>query len=166
MPRARGSKNRETLEREKAERIAAARAEFAKNAPAIDYAASYDSLDVMEKVVRHFYLRALIEQSMGKDTDWNMVDTLMMKALTAAKDVARYRHATLSAVRLAGDLTATMATGSLDEVIAKLKDELRALDPGLLRQVMDLGVPLGIENRLPITVTGEPEDETGGGTLN
>jgi hypothetical protein len=70
MPRARGSKNRKTLDREKADRIAAARAELAKNAPAIDYAASYDSLDVMEKDMRHFCLRALIEEKMG---NWNAV---------------------------------------------------------------------------------------------
>ena len=72
--RVRGSKNRKTLEREKVKRITAARAELANNAPPIDFAASFDSLDVMEKVMRHFYLRALIEERMGSQTDWNAVE--------------------------------------------------------------------------------------------
>jgi hypothetical protein len=129
MPRAKGSKNRRTLEREKAERIAAARAELAKNAPAIDYAASYDSLDI-EKVMRHFYVRALIEERMGSQTDWNAVDSLKLKALAAAEKVAKYRHAKLSAVRLAGDINATVTdNASLDELLVKIKDELRKLGP-------------------------------------
>jgi hypothetical protein len=51
--------------------------------------------------MRHFYLRALIEERMGSQTDWNAVDALMLKALAAAEKVARYCHAQLSAVRLA-----------------------------------------------------------------
>ena len=70
-------------------------------APPIDFAASFDSLDIMEWVMRHFYLRALIEERMGNRTDWKQVDGLMMQALTAAEKVARYRHAQLSAVKLA-----------------------------------------------------------------
>ena len=34
-------------------------------APPIDFAASFDSLDIMERVMQHFYLRALIEERMG-----------------------------------------------------------------------------------------------------
>jgi hypothetical protein len=45
--RVRGSKNRKTLEREKVKKLTAARAELAKNAPPIDFAASFDSLDRM-----------------------------------------------------------------------------------------------------------------------
>ena len=60
--RIKGSKNRKTRAREKAERLAAARNELAKSAPPIDYAAALDSLDVMEKIMRHFHLRALIEE--------------------------------------------------------------------------------------------------------
>jgi hypothetical protein len=50
------------------------------------------------------YLRALIEQRMGDEADWNNVDTLMLRTLAAAEKVARYRHAQLSAMRLSGDL--------------------------------------------------------------
>jgi hypothetical protein len=69
------------LERERVKKIAAARAELAKNAPPIDFAASFDSLDIMEQVMRHFYLRARIEERMGAQADWNAVDALMQKAL-------------------------------------------------------------------------------------
>jgi hypothetical protein len=79
-------------------------------------AASFDSLDIMEKVMRHFYLRALIEERMGSQTDWNAVDSLMLKALAAAEKVTRYRHAQLSAVKLAGDINARVADdSSLDD---------------------------------------------------
>ena len=71
----------------------------------IDFKASFDSLEIMEGVTRHFFLRALIEESMGSQTDWNAVDSLMLKALAAAEKVARYRHAQLSAIKLAGDIT-------------------------------------------------------------
>ena len=71
----------------------------------IDFKASFDSLEIMEGVTRHFFLRALIDESMGSQTDWNAVDSLMLKALAAASKVARYRHAQLSAIKLAGDIT-------------------------------------------------------------
>ena len=71
----------------------------------IDFKASFDSLEIMEGVTRHFFLRALIEESMGSQTDSNAVDSLMLKALAAASKVARYRHAQLSAIKLAGDIT-------------------------------------------------------------
>ena len=41
--------------------------------------------------MRHFYLRALIEQRMGPQADWSVVDALMLKTLAAAEKVARYR---------------------------------------------------------------------------
>ena len=71
----------------------------------IDFKASFDSLEIMEGVTRHFFLRALIEESKGSQTDSNAVDSLMLKALAAAEKVARYRHAQLSAIKLAGDIT-------------------------------------------------------------
>jgi hypothetical protein len=65
MPRARGSKNRRTIERETAKEIAAARAELVKNAPPLDFSMPIDSLDMMEHAIRHFYFRAKIGQIAG-----------------------------------------------------------------------------------------------------
>jgi hypothetical protein len=53
-----------------------------------------------------------------------------MQAVRAAEKVARYRHAQLSAIKLAGDINATVTdSASLDELIAKLKGELHKLAP-------------------------------------
>jgi hypothetical protein len=127
--RPKGAKSRKTLERERLKKIAAARAELAKNAPPIDFAASFDSLDIMERVMRHFYLRARIEERMGAQADWNAVDSLMQKALAAAEKVARYRHAQLSAVRLAGDISGKMDDLSLDELLVTIRQEWAKLGP-------------------------------------
>ena len=100
----------------------------------IDFKASFDSLEIMEGVTRHFFLRALIEESMGSQTDWNAVDSLMLKALAAAEKVARYRHAQLSAIKLAGDINAKVTDGaSLDDLLVKIKGELEKLKPILGR---------------------------------
>jgi hypothetical protein len=72
-------RGRKTLAREKAEKIAIARAELAKHAPPIDFTATFDSLDVLERIVRHFYLRGLIEESMGVDADWKAVGRRSMR---------------------------------------------------------------------------------------
>ena len=73
--------------------------------------------------MRHFYLRALIEQRMGPQADWSVVDALMLKALTAAEKVARYRHAQLSAVKIAGELKHGPAdNATLDELLERIKE--------------------------------------------
>ena len=96
----------------------------------IDFKASFDSLKIMEGVTRHFFLRALIDESMGSQTDWNAVDSVMLKALAAASKVARYRHAQLSAIKLAGDINAKVTDGaSLDDLLVKIKGELQKLKP-------------------------------------
>jgi hypothetical protein len=78
----------------------------------------------------HFFRRAMVEQRMGARADWNAVDSLMLKALAAAEKVARYRHAQLSAIRLAGDINARVTdNASLDELLVKIKDELTKLAP-------------------------------------
>jgi hypothetical protein len=127
--RPKGAKSRKTLERERAARIATARAELAKNSPPIDYTGKFDSLDIMERVMRHFYLRALIEERIGSHTDWNAVDTLMLKALGAAEKVARYRHAQLSAI------TGPADGATLDELLERIKHQLTKLGPILELEV-------------------------------
>jgi hypothetical protein len=147
--RPQGAKSRKTLERERLKKIAAARAELAKNAPPIDFAASFDSLDIMEWVMRHFYLRARIEERMGAQADWNAVDSLMQKALAAAEKVARYRHAQLSAVRLAGDISGKMDDVSLDELLVTIRQEWAKLGPLIDLDAVEEPEPQGVENRLP-----------------
>jgi hypothetical protein len=141
-----GSKNRKTVEREKAKKIAALRAEIWKNAPPIDFKAPLDSLEMMEGVMRHFYFRALIEQRMGDDADWNSVDALMLKVLAAAEKVARYRHAQLSAVRLSGDLNARPENVNLEELLASIKAEWTKLGPLIGLELVPQGSRRAIEH--------------------
>jgi hypothetical protein len=124
-----GSRNRKTVEREKAKKIAALRAEISKNAPPIDFKAQLDSLDMMEGVMRHFYFRAMIERSVGDGANWDKVDALMLKTLAAAEKVARYKHAQLSAVRLAGSIDDKMEDVTLDELLVTIKQEWAKLAP-------------------------------------
>jgi hypothetical protein len=95
----------------------------------------------MEKVMGHFFLRALIEESMGAQADWNAVDSLMQKAMAAAEKVARYRHAQLSAVRLAGDVNARPENVNLEELLETIRSELVTIGPLL---------GLDVENLLPL----------------
>jgi hypothetical protein len=111
----RRSKNRKTKVRERVDRIKLALGEYAKASPAIDFKASLDSLEMMEGVMRHFYFRALIERSVGEGANWDKVDALMLKNLAAAEKVARYKHAQLSAVRLAGSIDGKMEDVSMDD---------------------------------------------------
>jgi hypothetical protein len=54
---------------------------------------------------------------------------LMQKALAAAEKVARYRHAQLAAVRLAGDISGKMDDVSLDELLVTVRQEWAKLGP-------------------------------------
>jgi hypothetical protein len=129
-----------------------------KNAPPIDFKAPLDSLEIMEGVMRHFYQRALIEQRMGPQADWSVVDALMLKTLAAAEKVARYKHAQLSSVRLAGDISGKMDDVSLDELLVTIKQEWAKLGPLIGLDPNQLLLLQGEENRPPVTVNGsEPE---------
>jgi hypothetical protein len=146
------------IAREKAKKIATVRAELATNAEPIDLAASLDSLWIMEQVMAHFFRRAMVEQRMGAQADWNAVDCLMQKALAAAEKVARYKHPQLSAVRLAGDISGKMDDVTLDELLVTIKQEWAKLGPLIGLDPNQLLLLQGAENRSPVTVNGsEPE---------
>jgi hypothetical protein len=116
-------------QRAAAEKVAAARAKiFGTDLP--DVKISLDSLDVMEEAMRHFYVKAMVEKSAGELADWKAVDASMIQAASIARDVAAYRHAKLSAVRLAGEITHGPADGAtLDELLERIKGELNKLGP-------------------------------------
>jgi hypothetical protein len=61
--------------------------------------------------------------------DRRRANAAVMQTVRAAEKVARYRHAQLSAIKLAGDINAKVTdNASLDELIAKLKGELHKLN--------------------------------------
>jgi hypothetical protein len=45
----------------------------------------------------------MVERTAGEHADWSAVDKAMIQAASIARDVAAYRHAKLSAIRLAGE---------------------------------------------------------------
>ena len=129
MARTKGSKNKATLQREAARDTAARKAEILGTALP-DVKISLDSLGVMEEAMRYFYVKAMVEKSAGEHADWKAVDAAMIQAATIARDVAAYRHAKLSAIRLAGEIKQGPADGaSLDELLEKIKGELNKLGP-------------------------------------
>jgi hypothetical protein len=72
----------------------------------------------------------------------------MLKVLTAAEKVARYRHAQLSPVRLARDLNAKMDNATLEELLASIKAEWTKLGPLIDLEV----VPQGSRTEVGLTV--------------
>src|SRR5262249_32909924 len=89
-----------------------------------------------EEAMRYFYIKAMVEKSAGALADWKAVDNAMMQAASIARDVASYRHAKLSAVRLAGEIKQGPADGkTLDELLERIRGELTKLAP-----ILDLEV--------------------------
>lgn len=153
MSRPKGSKNKRTLLREAARDLAKKRTSVLATTELPDLKASIDSLDVLEEVMRHFYIKAQVEKTLGDQTDWKAVDNALLQAAHAAEKVAAFKHAKLSSVRLAGDLNVRSTDGAtLDQLLERIKTELGKLGP-----IIDMEVardPEGIENRLPVRVEG------------
>jgi hypothetical protein len=102
-----------------------------------DVKLSLDSLALMEEVMRHFYIKAMVEKSVGEHADWKSVDAAMIQAASIARDVAAYRHAKLSAIRLAGEIKRGPADGAtLDELLERIRGELTKLGPFLELEVV------------------------------
>jgi hypothetical protein len=126
MPRPKGSKNRRTVLRE-AELAMADRGEFL--AP----------LYVLESGMRHFFVRAM--QLKQTNADPAAIDANLLHAVNIAEKIAPYRHARLSAMKLAGDPNAHKDVGD-DAPIAELKrlveHHLMVLAPVLDLQILPL----------------------------
>ena len=78
--------------------------------------------------MRHFYLRALIVQRMGRPIGaWPMA--LMLKTLAGRGEGCALQACAALRVRLAGDINAKMDSTSLDELLESIKSELTRLGP-------------------------------------
>jgi hypothetical protein len=110
-----------------------------------------------ESLGRHFYFRAKIEETLGDEVDLRRVGAAYMRAVRVAEKVARYRHAQLSAIKLAGDINAkNYDDATLDELLVSIKSKLVKLGP--LIDLDAIREAQGVENRLPVT------GNTGNGT--
>src|SRR5580704_3195964 len=64
-----------------------------------------DSLAVMENTMTYFYRLALKERHRSEDADPKAIRDNLREAVTIAKEVAPYRHARLSSVKVGSDRT-------------------------------------------------------------
>jgi hypothetical protein len=97
-----GIKNKRTLLREANMREAAARAQVDLTHTDLEPIKA-DSLSVMEDAMTFFYYLALKERHHGGDADPKAIRDNLREAVTIAKEVAPYRHARLSSVRVGSD---------------------------------------------------------------
>jgi hypothetical protein len=102
MGRPLGAKNKRTLLREANIREAAARAQF-DLAITADESIKADSLAVMEDAMAYFNRLALKERHRSGDADPKAIRDNLREAVTIAKEVAPYRHARLSSVKVGTD---------------------------------------------------------------
>jgi hypothetical protein len=93
MGRPKGAKNRRTILREAEEHV---------GAKYVDQV--LDSLYVIETAMQHFFIRAEMGKNAGRKNE--VVDADYKQAAALAATVAPYRHARLSAMKLAGDTNA------------------------------------------------------------
>jgi hypothetical protein len=101
-----------------------------------------DSLHVMEEGMRHFYVRAVAAKRNGLKQE--IVDAAFRDAVAIAEKVAPYRHARLSAMKLAGDPNAPARIrddASLEELRAEMMKHLGILIEGGLIDLEALPAP-------------------------
>ena len=138
MGRPKGSRNKRTLLREAEEALGRTR----------DPNEIVDMLLVIEKAASHFYLRAEMGKHSGtrKPTE---IDEDYREAAALASLAAPYRHARLSAMKLAGDPTNPIRMIKDDATADELREEIMhhlgvLVDGG----VLDLGELLAPKRRI------------------
>ena len=102
MARPLGAKNKRTLLRESNMREAAVRAQLGL-ATTDDESIKADSLAVMEEAMSFFYRLALKEKRRNEEADLKAIRDNLREAVNIAKEVAPYRHAKLSSVKVGTD---------------------------------------------------------------
>ena len=58
-----------------------------------DLKVSLDSLAVLDQTMRHFYIKAMAERSLGPQADWKTVDAAMVQAAALAEKIAALSQA-------------------------------------------------------------------------
>jgi hypothetical protein len=87
----------------------------------------------METAMQHFYVKAIVAKQNNGKTD--VIDANFPQAVSIAEKIAPYKHARLSAVKLAS--TPTNPAGFMDDATA---DELREEILRRLGQLVSAGV--------------------------
>ena len=100
-----------------------------------------DSLFVMEEGMRHYFSKAM--QAKTNNMKPEIVDIYMQKAIDVAEKVAPYRHARLSAVKLAGDPNNSAPFKDIASVREEIMQDLGRLVSAGLIDLKALPVPDG-----------------------
>jgi hypothetical protein len=143
MARPKGAKNKRTLLREEQRRQAALKAAAGLDRSPKDA----DCLAVIEEAMRYFYAKAWNERwKTDGNADDKVIGASYLQAASLAEKVAPYRHARLSAVKLAGDPNNPVRRIRDDITAAELRAEIMAEMErlGLFETPLE---PQGIENR-------------------
>jgi hypothetical protein len=168
MPRGgrkKGVKNMSTRLREHEKRLQKARAALLVGG-GVDPTIALDSLAVLEETMRHFVFKArALEEEMalrankGEEADFGAVDKARAEAGRWAKEVAEYRHAKISAVKLAGDPNVVMPDNmTLDQLREAILSDVARLADVLELDAESIRLPRGVENRLPVAPSNGGED--------
>ena len=156
--RKKGQTNLRTRMRHREAHVRKGRAALVAGRRPIDPTISLDSLAILEEGMRHFYFKAKVLEGLGEAADFAAVDRAWMEAIRIAKDVAQFRHAKISAIKLAGDPNAPLLPENL--TIDQLR-ELIVSDVARLADVLELdaeSIRQGVENRLPVAPSNGGED--------
>ena len=103
-----------------------------------------DSLGVMEEGMRHFYVRAMAAKQTKQPDE--VIDAAMIQAVQIAEKIAPYRHARLSAMKLAGDPKNPARfkdDSTADELRAEVMRRLMVLQEAGAIDLQALPVPKG-----------------------
>jgi hypothetical protein len=144
MARPLGAKNKRTLLREANMREAAALAQLGL-ATTDDESIRADSLAVLEQSMRYFYGLVLKEKRRNEEADLKAIRDNLREAVIIAKEVAPYRHARLSSVKVGADRATRLSSVKVGADRANIPavpdgmtaQELRAL---ILEDVLRLGI--------------------------
>ena len=88
---------------------------------------------LLEEVMRHFYRKAKIEESLGRFCDFRIVDKAIETAARIGREIVSFRHPRISAIKLAvADPNADLLRGDMtaDEMREIIRRKL--VDEGLL----------------------------------
>jgi hypothetical protein len=133
MGRPKGSRNKRTLLKEAEQHV---------GSKYVDQV--LDCLYVLESAMRHFYIRAEMRKHTNDKPD--LIDADYQKAAHLAALVAPYRHARLSAVKLAGDPNSPVRfkdDATADELRAEIMKRLEILTSAGLIDLQALPAPDG-----------------------
>jgi nicotinate-nucleotide pyrophosphorylase len=158
-------KNMSTRLREHEKRLQKGRAALLVGG-GVDPTIALDSLAVLEETMRHFVFKArALEEEMalrankGEEADFGAVDKARAEAGRWAKEVAEYRHAKISAVKLAGDPNVVMPDNmTLDQLREAILSDVARLADVLELDAESIRLPRGVENRLPVAPSNGGED--------